>query len=192
MAGGSSSAASSPPRAMRPSALTSRRACAPPPARNAKAGCASSFPGRDDAPPVRAAGPAGCFGAREAGCGAVAPSRRRPSLAERSGARGVRRARRADEPLGWDGVVSLLRSEPDRRALLLDPGEGAVRLGDAARGLSRVLIAVGPEGGFSPEERRRAQENGFLSVAMGPLVLRTETAGLAALAVVLHVNGELG
>jgi len=99
---------------------------------------------------------------------------------------------RVDEPLGWDGVVSLLRSEPDRRALLLDPGEGAVRLGDAARGLSRVLIAVGPEGGFSPEERRRAQENGFLSVAMGPLVLRTETAGLAALAVVLHVNGELG
>src|SRR5207245_10541826 len=99
---------------------------------------------------------------------------------------------RVDEPLGGDGVVSLLRSEPDRRALLLDPGEGAVRLGDAARGLSRVLIAVGPEGRFSPEERRRAQENGFLSVAMGPLVLRTETAGLAALALVLHVNGELG
>jgi 16S rRNA (uracil1498-N3)-methyltransferase len=99
---------------------------------------------------------------------------------------------RVDEALGWDGVLSLLHAEPDRRALLLDPGEGNVRLGDAARGLSRVLIAVGPEGGFSPEERRRAVENGFVSVSMGPLVLRAETAGLAALAVVLHVNGELG
>lgn len=99
---------------------------------------------------------------------------------------------RVDEPLGWDSVFSLLRAEPDRRALLLDPGEGALRLGDAARGLSRLLLAVGPEGGFSPEERRRALENGFASAAMGPLVLRTETAGLAALAVVLHVNGELG
>src|SRR5207245_9023494 len=29
---------------------------------------------------------------------------------------------RVDEPLGWDGVLSLLRAEPDRRALLLDPG----------------------------------------------------------------------
>ena len=99
---------------------------------------------------------------------------------------------RVDEPLDWDSVFSLLRAEPDRRALLLDPGEGALRLGDAARGLSRLLLAVGPEGGFSPEERRRALENGFVSAAMGPLVLRTETAGLAALAVVLHVNGELG
>ena len=75
---------------------------------------------------------------------------------------------------------------------MLDPGEGALRLGDAARGFSRLLLAVGPEGGFSPEERRRALENGFVSAAMGPLLLRTETAGLAALAVVLHVNGELG
>jgi 16S rRNA (uracil1498-N3)-methyltransferase len=99
---------------------------------------------------------------------------------------------RVDDPLGWEGVLSLLGAEPDRRALLLDPAEGAVRLGDAARGLSSLLIAVGPEGGFSPEERRRAMENGFVSAAMGPLVLRAETAGLAALAVVLHVNGELG
>jgi len=119
---------------------------------------------------------------------------------ERSGGAGSRRkrpgsavgrcpARRRASRL--DGVVSLLRSEPDRRALLLDPAKARCASRRCAR-LSRVLIAVGPEGGFSPEERRRAQENGFLSVAMGPLVLRTETAGLAALAVVLHVNGELG
>jgi 16S rRNA (uracil1498-N3)-methyltransferase len=90
---------------------------------------------------------------------------------------------RIDEPCGWEGVFSLLRDDPDRRGLLLDAQE---------RELRRLLIVVGPEGGFSPEERNRAREEGILPVALGPLVLRTETAGLAALAVVLHVHGALG
>jgi 16S rRNA (uracil1498-N3)-methyltransferase len=97
-----------------------------------------------------------------------------------------------DAPVAWDGVFSLLQAEPDRRAFLLDPAEQGRRLGEAVRGVRRCLVAVGPEGGFSPEERRRAVENGFVPAALGPLVLRTETAGLAALAIVLHVNGELG
>ncbi len=99
---------------------------------------------------------------------------------------------RIDPPCGWEGVFSLLREEPERRGLLLDPSERELRLGAAARGAPRLLLAVGPEGGFSPEERDRARAEGILPVALGPLVLRTETAGLAALAVVLHVNGELG
>ena len=99
---------------------------------------------------------------------------------------------RIDEPTGWDGVLALLREEPGHRGLLLDPEETALRLGPAARGARRVLIAVGPEGGFSPEERARALSGGMIAVSLGPLVLRTETAGLAALSVVLHVHGALG
>jgi 16S rRNA (uracil1498-N3)-methyltransferase len=99
---------------------------------------------------------------------------------------------RIDEPLGWDGVLALLREDPARRGLLLDPEETVLRLGAAARGARRVLLAVGPEGGFSPDERQRARDGGMLSVGLGPLVLRTETAGLAALSIVLHVHGELG
>jgi 16S rRNA (uracil1498-N3)-methyltransferase len=97
-----------------------------------------------------------------------------------------------DEPCGWEGVFSLLRGDPERRGLLLDPEERELRLGAAARGAPKLLLAVGPEGGFSPEERNRARREGILPVALGPLVLRTETAGLAALAVVLHVHGALG
>ena len=99
---------------------------------------------------------------------------------------------RIDAPTGWDGVFSLARAEPDRRGVLLDPETGEPRLGAAARGIDRLLLVVGPEGGFSPEERSRAEENGFVRASLGPLVLRTETAGLAALAVVLHVHGALG
>jgi 16S rRNA (uracil1498-N3)-methyltransferase len=99
---------------------------------------------------------------------------------------------RIDTPTSWDGVFSVAREDRERRALLLDAGERELRLGAAARGVPKLLVVVGPEGGFSPEERARAEENGFLKVALGPLVLRTETAGLAALAVVLHVHGALG
>jgi 16S rRNA (uracil1498-N3)-methyltransferase len=45
-----------------------------------------------------------------------------------------------------------------------------------------VAVLIGPEGGFSPQEEEAAVRAGALLLAMGPRVLRTETAGLAALA----------
>jgi 16S rRNA (uracil1498-N3)-methyltransferase len=99
---------------------------------------------------------------------------------------------RIDEPCGLAEVLRMLRDDPERRGLLLDVEEKSLRLSAAARGVSRLLLAVGPEGGFSPEEHDQARRGGMLPVALGPLVLRTETAGLAALAVLLHVHGDLG
>ncbi len=45
-----------------------------------------------------------------------------------------------------------------------------------------TLIAIGPEGDFSPEEVALAQQHGFVGVGLGPARLRTETAGLLAVA----------
>jgi 16S rRNA (uracil1498-N3)-methyltransferase len=45
-----------------------------------------------------------------------------------------------------------------------------------------VTLLIGPEGGFSAAEEEAALAQGALALAMGPRVLRTETAGLAALA----------
>ena len=56
---------------------------------------------------------------------------------------------------------------------------------------SRVVLLCGPESGFSEAELRQAAEAGWLSVALGPRVLRTETAGLAALAVLQAGWGDL-
>jgi len=60
------------------------------------------------------------------------------------------------------------------------------RAGGGLRELSRpagpVVLLAGPEGGFSPEEERAAEEAGFRPVRLGPRVLRTETAAVAALA----------
>jgi len=46
-----------------------------------------------------------------------------------------------------------------------------------------VCLLVGPEGGWTGEERRAASARGWLAVSLGPQILRAETAAIAALAV---------
>jgi 16S rRNA (uracil1498-N3)-methyltransferase len=61
----------------------------------------------------------------------------------------------------------------------------AGRLG-ARHTAAAVTLLIGPEGGFSAQEEETALAQGALALSMGPRVLRTETAGLAALATSLN------
>jgi 16S rRNA (uracil1498-N3)-methyltransferase len=54
-----------------------------------------------------------------------------------------------------------------------------------------ITILVGPESGLSPPELAAARAAGFVPVSLGPRVLRTETAGLAAAAVLQSRFGDL-
>ncbi|MFD1363010.1 16S rRNA (uracil(1498)-N(3))-methyltransferase [Lentibacillus salinarum] len=56
----------------------------------------------------------------------------------------------------------------------------------------RVLIVIGPEGGFSGQEADILKQNDFVPVRLGPRILRTETAALYALASVSYQFEELG
>ena len=56
----------------------------------------------------------------------------------------------------------------------------------------QVTLLAGPEGGFSGQEREIAKQAGFVPVRLGPRVLRTETATLAALTAVQVLWGDLG
>ncbi len=56
----------------------------------------------------------------------------------------------------------------------------------------RFCVLVGPEGGFSPAEVSLCRQNDVQTVTMGPRILRTETAALAALSVLLYAKGDLG
>jgi 16S rRNA (uracil1498-N3)-methyltransferase len=53
-----------------------------------------------------------------------------------------------------------------------------------------VVLVVGPEGGISPAEREALEEAGAVSVSLGPLVMRTSSAGMAALAIANQVLGR--
>jgi len=50
---------------------------------------------------------------------------------------------------------------------------------------------IGPEGGLAPAEYQAAQASGFEPVRLGPRILRTETAPVAALAVLQALWGDL-
>jgi len=78
--------------------------------------------------------------------------------------------------------------------LTLDP-EGAHVLPALATRLSAdgggAVVAVGPEGGWSPRDREQLASAGFEGLRLGPRILRTETAGLAAIAALQALYGDL-
>jgi 16S rRNA (uracil1498-N3)-methyltransferase len=81
---------------------------------------------------------------------------------------------------GTDGVTRLL----------LSPGAGAT-LADVPRPVTAVTVLIGPEGGLAPPEQEAAIAAGFKPVRLGPRVLRTETAAIAALALLQREFGDL-
>ena len=61
----------------------------------------------------------------------------------------------------------------------------------SAKSASRAEIAIGPEGGFAPEELEAFDLSAFARVNLGPRVLRTETAAIAAIAVLQARFGDM-
>jgi 16S rRNA (uracil1498-N3)-methyltransferase len=58
------------------------------------------------------------------------------------------------------------------------------------RRASNAVLAIGPEGGWTDEERADALKSGFLETSLGSLILRTETAVIAALASLAYALGD--
>jgi 16S rRNA (uracil1498-N3)-methyltransferase len=65
------------------------------------------------------------------------------------------------------------------------------RLADLVAGARKIVIAVGPEGGFAEREAELAAVSGAALISLGARVLRTETAGLVVCSVVRYALGEL-
>ena len=80
------------------------------------------------------------------------------------------------------------------RLLLWEDPQGR-RLRESLRGRQKpeaMAIAIGPEGGFDDEEVGRAESCGFEKVSLGRRILRTESAVLAALAIIQYEWGDVG
>ena len=86
--------------------------------------------------------------------------------------------------------LSELRVEAGTR-LMLDLDRSAPLAG-IDRPDGGVALAIGPEGGFGERDRVELHAAGFRAVRLGPRVLRTETAGPAAIAVLQTLFGDLG
>ncbi|MFC4818700.1 16S rRNA (uracil(1498)-N(3))-methyltransferase [Dokdonella ginsengisoli] len=123
-------------------------------------------------------------------------------------------AERAERRLAhWEAVIASACEQCGRNRLpeLAEPmklADWAASLGDAA-GLRLALdphgdvgardlvvgaqatLAVGPEGGLSEHDLATLDQAGFRGLRLGPRILRTETAGLAALAALQAIHGDL-
>jgi 16S rRNA (uracil1498-N3)-methyltransferase len=87
-------------------------------------------------------------------------------------------------------LADLLRSGVQNMRLLLSPGATS-RIDALPRPATSVTVLIGPEGGLTNAEQEAAVAAGFLPVRLGPRVLRTETAAIAALALLQREFGDL-
>jgi 16S rRNA (uracil1498-N3)-methyltransferase len=120
---------------------------------------------------------------------------------------GVRLQRRQQH---WHGVLAAACEQSGRRSLpkladgvslahwlarghpfpLFLDHRSATTLPELSTPNRALTLLAGPEGGLAPEERVLAEQSGFTAVRLGPRVLRTETAPLAALAAVQMLWGD--
>jgi 16S rRNA (uracil1498-N3)-methyltransferase len=107
------------------------------------------------------------------------------SAAEQSGRTVVPKVEPVMDLRDWIQAVST-----DALRLVLSPAATPATL--ARKAGQPVALLVGPEGGLSELELKLADMTGFTALALGPRVLRTETAGMVALAVLQSQWGDLG
>lgn len=83
---------------------------------------------------------------------------------------------------------------PDKRLLFFYENERQTRLADIA-GESMpdggYVVLIGPEGGFSSAESQLLQQHGAIALSLGPRILRTETASLAAISILQSLVGDM-
>lgn len=90
------------------------------------------------------------------------------------------------EPQSLSQWVSALTAEV--KFILLPEAKQTLGAVSAAK---NIALLIGPEGGLSAQEINLAEKNGFTALNLGPRILRTETATLAALTVVQYHFGDL-
>ncbi|HEV2268154.1 MAG TPA: 16S rRNA (uracil(1498)-N(3))-methyltransferase [Steroidobacteraceae bacterium] len=81
-------------------------------------------------------------------------------------------------------------ADPQATRLLLSPS-GTQQVNDLQPKEGGIVVLIGPEGGLAESEQRAAVAAGFVAVRLGPRVLRTETAAVAALTLLQHQFGDL-
>ncbi|MBC8079666.1 MAG: 16S rRNA (uracil(1498)-N(3))-methyltransferase [Gorillibacterium sp.] len=121
-----------------------------------------------------------------------------------------------DAPISWKELLKLTAAEVDLALLCYEKESGqhlrSVLLREANRiGLEdrrsanpadhetgseqrkpRIMLIIGPEGGISEKEAEQAEAAGCHATGLGLRILRTETAGMTALACILYEYGEMG
>ncbi len=111
---------------------------------------------------------------------------------------GLKQCRRGRIPeicdaVSFEDVLTLGQSSDLKIAFWegeFDPVHGNLPKPD--REFKSIFALLGPEGGFSTQEIERARDQGFVTVTLGPRILRAETATIAACVLLQYVYGDMG
>jgi 16S rRNA (uracil1498-N3)-methyltransferase len=107
------------------------------------------------------------------------------AASEQSGRNRLARLAALDNFSDWVGQHDL-----HKRILLTPRGSESLAAWARHQPPQAVTLMIGPEGGFSTEEEDGAIAQGAIALSMGPRVLRTETAGIAATATLVSQWGD--
>ena len=88
--------------------------------------------------------------------------------------------------VGFLSRTSCVRPRPRLAAAAAHPEQESAGPAEPGPQARRVALVIGPEGGFSDGEIARLKAAGAATVTLGKTILRTETAGMAALAMIMY------
>ena len=94
-------------------------------------------------------------------------------------------------PISFPQAVNQIQLDNEALKIILAPN--SVDSFDKANThrASTIVLLIGPEGGFSDEEIRLAEQHQYFALKLGPRILRTETAPLCALSILQYKYGDL-
>lgn len=93
------------------------------------------------------------------------------------------------EPTPLGDAIAALPGE-SLRCLLAADGATSFAASVAGHANRSIALLIGPEGGLADNEAQFARAHGFIACRLGPRIMRTETAGLAALATLQAIAGD--
>jgi len=105
------------------------------------------------------------------------------------------RVRVPEVPCFMDLPMFLEHARSADLKIIFYEGENTVGLRNllhGVEGIKSVALLVGPEGGLTEDEVLEAESAGFVSAGLGPRILRTETAGIAAISIIQYERGDIG
>lgn len=103
-----------------------------------------------------------------------------------------------DEPIGFEEFIKVQNAtslpSSSYKGIILSEEEKERNLKKILNDLqhaNKITLLVGPEGGFSRDEESAALHKGFISGSLGPRILRTETAPIAAISIIQYELGDM-